>query len=325
MARYHAATRLLHKRIQSSHAKAGSLCSGRVRACRGQQNMPAPPITSTMDHCLLPAPRGLLRFYTPQKNAHFAGRAGAVMDGSGLEASFGAGHRQIGFDAKTNLLRCRALRPFLSFSPGFLARAYDSGFKNQLSSTRTTRRSQVSARNKIRQSATVVPPTNHHLEALGSPASRAHRGLLVCWREKWRHGSRAHPSLERGTSRIRARARLRAEASAGKLSKAEPSHLCGRDSPVWREPLLVLLLRLLLLVPRPEVMRTLTTRGAQEPRGSHSSNRIVTQAIDKGSGKAVDEPLQGMWAMRGKQSRTRRQNAPESDAGRTEHRQFLSV
>jgi hypothetical protein len=260
-----------------------------------------------MDHCLLPAPRGLLRFNTPQKNAHFAGRAGAVMDGSGLEASFGAGRRQIGFAAKTNLSRCRALRPFLSLSPRPLARAPDSSCKNQISNARKARRSPVSARDEIRQSATVVPPTNHHLEALGPPASRAHRGLLVCWREKWRHGSRAHPSLERGTSRMRARARLRAEASAGKLSKAEPSHLCGRDSPVWREPLLVLL----LLVLRSEVMRTLTTRGADEPRGLHSSNRIATQAIDKGSGKAIDEPLQGMWALRGKQSRTRRRNSPD--------------
>jgi hypothetical protein len=264
-----------------------------------------------MDHCLLPAPRGLLRFNTPQKNAHFAGRAGAVMDGSGLEASFGAGRRQIGFAAKTILSRCRALRPFLSVSPRPLERARDSSCKNQISNARKARRSPVSARDEIRQSATVVPPTNHHLEALGPPASRAHRGLLVCWREKWRHGSRAHPSLERGTSRMRARARLRAEASAGKLSKAEPSHLCGRDSPVWREPLLVLLLGLLLLVLRSEVMRTFTTRGADEPRGSHSSNRIATQAIDKGSGKAIDEPLQGMWALRGKQSRTRRRNAPD--------------
>jgi hypothetical protein len=278
-----------------------------------------------MDHCLLPAPRGLLRFYTPQKNAHFAGRAGAVMDGSGLEASFGAGHRRIGFAAKTNLSRCRALGPFLSFSPRPLAQAHDSSRKNQISNARKMRRSQVSARNEIRRSATVVPPTNHHLEALGPPASRAHRGLLVCWREKWRHGSRAHPSLERGTSRIRVRAGQQAEASAGKLSKAEPSHLCGRASPICREPLLVLLLRLLLLVLLQEVFRTFTTRGAQEPRGSHSSNRIVTQAIDNGSGKAVDEPLQGMWAMRGKQSRTRRRNSPESDAGRTEHRPFLSV
>jgi hypothetical protein len=89
------------------------------------------------------------------------------------------------------------------------------------------------------------------------------------------------------------RARLWAEASAGKLSKAEPSHLCGRASPIWREPILVLLLRLLLLALRQEVFRTLTTRGAQEPRGSHSSNRIVTQAIEKGSGKAGDEPPSG--------------------------------
>jgi hypothetical protein len=277
-----------------------------------------------MDHCLLPAARGLLRFNAPQKNAHFAGRAGAVMDGSGLEASFGAGRRQIGFAAKTNQSRCRALRPFLSFSPRPLARAYDSSCKNQLSSTRTTRRSRVSARNKIRQSATVVPPTNHHLEALGTPASRAHRGLSVCWREKWRHGSRAHFSLERGTSRIRVRATLRAEASAGKLSKAEPSHLCGRASPICREPLLVLLLRLLLLVLRQDVFRTFTTRGAQQPP-LYSLDRIDTQAIDNGSGKAVDEPLEGMWAMRGTQSRTRRRNVPESDAGRTKHREFLSV
>jgi hypothetical protein len=120
------------------------------------------------------------------------------------------------------------------------------------------------------------------------------------------------------------RAALRAEASAGKLSKAEPSHLCGRASPICREPLLVLLLRLLLLVLRQEVFRTFTTRGAQDPQ-LYSLDRIDTQAIDNGSGKAVDEPLPGMWAMRGKQSRTRRRNAPESDAGRTEHRQFLSV
>lgn len=121
----------------------------------------------------MPAPRGLLRFNASQESAHFAGRAGAVMDGSGLEASFGAGHRRIGFATKTNLARCRALRPFLSFSPGSLARAYDSSRKNQLSSTRATRRSQVSARNKIRQSATVVPPTNHHLEALDPRLSGA--------------------------------------------------------------------------------------------------------------------------------------------------------
>jgi hypothetical protein len=219
-----------------------------------------------MDHCLLPAPRGLLRFNASRESAHFAGRAGAVMDGSGLEASFGAGHRRIGFATKTNLARCRALRPFLSFSPGSLARAYDSSRKNQLSSTRATRRSQVSARNKIRQSATVVPPTNHHLEAPGPPASRTRRGLSVCWREIWRHGSRAHFSLARGTSRIRVRAGRQTTASAGKLSKAEPSHLCGRVSPICREPLLVLLLRLLLLVLRQEVFRTFTTRGAQEPR-----------------------------------------------------------
>ena len=54
----------------------------------------------------------------------------------------------------------------------------------------------------------------------------------------------------------------------------------------------------------------------------YSLDRIDTQVIDNGSGKAVDEPLQGVWAMRGKQGRTRRRNVPESDAGRTEHRQF---
>jgi hypothetical protein len=257
---------LLNIRTQLSMPRQAAFVPAGSGPDAGSRTCPHPPISSTMDHCLLPAPRGLLGFYTPQKNSHFAGRAGAVMDGSGLEASFGAVHRQIGFAAKTNQSRCRALRPFLSFSPRPLARAYDSSCKNQLSSTRTTRRSQVSARNKIRQSATVVPPTNHHLEALGPPNSRAHRGLLVCWREIWRHGSRAHLSLERGTSRIRARATLRAEASAGKLSQAEPSHLCGRASPICREPLLVLLLRLLLLVLRQELFRTFTTRGAQEPR-----------------------------------------------------------
>jgi len=275
-----------------------------------------------MDHCLLPVLRGLLRFYTPQKNSHFAGRAGAVMDGSGLEASFGAGHRRIGFAATTNLFRCCALRPFLSFAPHSLARVRDSRYKIQPFRTRLTRRSQVSARNHVGQSATVAPPTNHHLEALGTPASRAHRGLSVCWRERWQHGSRAHPSLERSTSRIRARATLRAEASAGKLSKAEPSHLCGRASPICREPLLVLLLRRLLLALLPKLCRTFMSRGAQEPRDSHSSNRIDNRAIDDKSCDEVYEPFRDMWAMRGRQSNTRRRNVPESDAGRTEHRQF---
>jgi hypothetical protein len=88
------------------------------------------------------------------------------------------------------------------------------------------------------------------------------------------------------------RAGRQTTASAGKLSKAEPSHLCGRVSPICREPLLVLLLRLLLLVLRQEVFRTFTTRGAQEPR-SYSLDWIDIQAIDNGSGEAVDEPLQG--------------------------------
>jgi hypothetical protein len=244
-----------------------------------------------MDHCLLPAPRGLLPFYTPQKNSHFAGRAGAVMDGSGLEASFGAGHRRIGFAAKTNRFRCRALRPFLNFSPHPVTRVRDSRYKIQTFRTRLTRRSQVSARNHVRQSATVGPPTNHHLEALGLPASRAHRGLLVCWREKWRHGSRAHPHLERRTSQIRAPAGRQAEASAVKASKAEPSHLCGRVSPICREPLLVLLLRRLLPALLPKLFRTFTTRGAQEPGESHSSGPIDNRAIEtKAARKSTSPP-----------------------------------
>jgi hypothetical protein len=69
-----------------------------------------------MDHCLLQVPRALLRLRTPQKNAHFAGRAGAVMDGGGLTGCLDAGQWRVEF-ATTNPCRNRescALSPFLN-------------------------------------------------------------------------------------------------------------------------------------------------------------------------------------------------------------------
>jgi hypothetical protein len=58
-----------------------------------------------MDHCLLQVPRALLRLRTPRKHAHFAGRAGAVMDGGGLIGCLDAGHCQVGFAVTTNPCR----------------------------------------------------------------------------------------------------------------------------------------------------------------------------------------------------------------------------
>jgi hypothetical protein len=69
-----------------------------------------------MDHCLLQVPRALLRLRSPQKNAHFAGRAGAVMDGGGLKGCLDAGQWRVEF-ATTNPCRSRgscARSPFLN-------------------------------------------------------------------------------------------------------------------------------------------------------------------------------------------------------------------
>ena len=329
------------------------------------------PIISTMDHCPLPASRGTLRFNTPQKIAHnqrtahcqivasWAGRAGAVMDGSGLEASFGAGHRRIGFAASTNPFRSCALRPLLNsrlFSHCFhsswpqpsaiwstrtstslpsdsqvclcvrLGRgepARDAALRTPPFHTRTPRRYQVSAHDDVRPSGSVAPPTNHHLGALGPPSSQADRGLLVCRREKWRHASRAHPSLACGMPRARSGAARRTGGGAGAISQAQPSFLCGGGSLVCRGPRSVLLLRLslsllprLLLAPRrigfrsPASARRLAVLriafvGPQRKRGNDDANR-----------EGGFKPLAVPWAMRGKQSRTRGRNAPASEAGK---------
>jgi len=73
------------------------------------------PIISTMDHCLLPALRRMLRLEPPRKNALFAGRAGAVMEGSGLEASFALGiDKRDSLDRRirSDMARCARLGSF---------------------------------------------------------------------------------------------------------------------------------------------------------------------------------------------------------------------
>jgi hypothetical protein len=315
------------------------------------------PIISTMDDCLLQALRGLLRLEAHLENAHFAGRAGAVMEGGGLKASFGAGCSRVGFAAATTPLGQSALASFLKsllFRPRvFLLRAERLAIRelqrratrrlrravrrgsrhilleqarNWLSqrnsfTTRKGRRYQVSAPSLVRRSGTATP-TNHHLEALGPPISRAARGFLVCRREPWRRGSRARPvcppRIARGVTR-------QTGCGAGTISDAQPSPLCGGGSFVCRQPLLVLLL---CLLPAPLLRRSferLWAHGVPRPRGQQSSDRVDLKSIDDESGEGPHDPLDVVWAMPGKQRRTGRRNAPGSDAGRSEQRQFSSV
>jgi hypothetical protein len=310
-----------------------------------------------MDDCLLQALRGLLRLEAHLENAHFAGRAGAVMDGGGLKASFGAGCCRVGFAAATTLLGQSALAPFLKspllcrriFSPraerlairelqrdatrrlrhevrdgsrpALLKQNGNRFSQRNLFTTRNGRRHQVSAPSLVRRSGTVTP-TNHHLEALGPPASRAARGFLVCRREPWQRGSRAHPvcppRIARGGTR-------QTGCGAGRISDGQPSPLCGGGSFVCRPPLLVLLLRLLPALLLRRSFERLWAHGVPRPRGSQSSDRVDLKSIDDESGEGPDDPLHVVWAMPGKQSSTRRRNAPGSDAGRSEQRQFSSV
>jgi hypothetical protein len=310
-----------------------------------------------MDDCLLQALRGLLRLEAHLENAHFAGRAGAVMDGGGLKASFGAGCCRVGFAAATTPLGQSAPAPFLKsslFRPCVfslrgerlairvlqggatrrLRRAVRRGSRPAIPeqdgnwfsqgnflTTRKRRRHQVSAPSLVRRSGTVTP-TNHHLEALGPPASRAARGFLVCRREPWQRGSRAHPVCP---PRIARGSTQQTECGAGTISDGQPSPLCGGGRFVCRPPLLVLLLRLL---PAPLLRRSferLWAHGVPRPRGSQSSDGVDLKSIDDESGEGPDDPLNVVWAMPGKQSRTSRRNVPGSDAGRSEQRQFSSV
>ncbi len=210
------------------------------------------PIIPTMDHCLLQVPRALLRLRTPRKYAHFAGKAGAVMDGGGLNGCLDAGHCQVGFAVTTNPCRCSESCPrsplsnlclctprsdsddspslFPSSSPRAaetpsLVRTIDrpvsaagphvernatdfdcrSNFnwestesssarsiRGESFRTRVAQRHQVSVRDDDRRlTETISPPTNPHLGALGLALRGTGRGLLVCRREFWRHGSRA--------------------------------------------------------------------------------------------------------------------------------------
>jgi hypothetical protein len=327
-----------------------------------------------MDHCLLQVSTGMLGLTTPRKKAHLAGQAGAVMDGGGLKVSYGAGRRQVGFAAATNLLRqarsCARrlllnqppyrsiLRLFSSLRCGISRSKSLAGSRPQVDAIDGSRRAaspandwkreatalgfakprlrsrapgwradQVSARNELGKLTTFAPltstpPTNPHLEALGLPFSGTCRGLSVCRRENWRHGSRAHRRLLFGSPRI-ARAGRRQSLGGAGTSRARPSHLCGGGNPLCHEPLSVLLLRLLLSrrlfgtktfeAPREE------EHGRPRLRGPCSSIRIGTIAINDGRRDARDEPVNFRRALRGKQSRTRSWTVPQPRAGDTAH------
>jgi hypothetical protein len=310
--------------------------------------MPA-PLLSTMDHCPLPASRGMLRFKAPLKNAHFASRAGAVMDGSGLEASFGAGCPDR-FAARTNLAWHRALssilnRARLSQSLLDLARSFKTLLSRIVSAVshlqdgadpsrrdpailkpRKMRRYQVSTRKIVRRYGTVKPPTNHHLEALDPPSSQARRGLLVWRRERRQCASRARPSPSPRTLRFEAGARG-TRRGAGVTCRAQPSQ-CG-GQPACRELRLVLLVRLLSpqslfpLVLARRVFDAVWVRRGPRPCGRSSSDRIDNEAKDDGSGKGICGFHKAVWGwrMRRSQSGTRVRDMPEQGSGEIEHGQ----
>jgi hypothetical protein len=208
------------------------------------------------------------------------------------------------------------------------------GFANPVLRSRAPgwRTDQVSARNKLRRSTTPTllastplastPPTNPHLDALGSPCSGTCRGFSVCRRENWRHGSRAHRRLPVGPSRIPRDADWRTSGGAD-TSRAQPSHLCGGGKLLCHMPLSVLLLRL-LLSPRLFEATAFEAIGEGEHvrprlRGPCSSIRIGTIAINGGRRDARYEPVIFRRALRGKQSRTRNWTVLQPRAGDPAH------
>jgi hypothetical protein len=312
-----------------------------------------------MDHCLLQAPRGALRLDTPPKNSHFAGRAGAVMDGSAPQASFDAGQRRIGFEP--NPLPFRAPRILLNFrrvfplfgaarpahravlrakkAATFVASASrpvagtDSTSSHErnraflplagTSTVRIARRYQVSSTN-VRRSRAVAPPMNHDFAALGRPGFQACRGLWVCWREKWRHPTRAHPGRKSGSLPAR-ESRWPTGRGAGAVSRTQPSHL-RRGSRLCREPLWVLVLRLALsLFPLSRVDRTIAARHVPQDRGTQPSDSDNNRTSNDERCEAPFRPLQLVWAMRGRQSRTRKRQPPATEAGATARRRISSA
>ncbi len=326
-----------------------------------------------MDHCLLQAPRALLRLKTPRKYAHFAGRAGAVMDGGGPKACFDAGLCQVGFAVATN--PCRSSEscapPSLlnsprlplriecgnsrSLSPPCLPFAEDAALTPQFERAADTRlqpsgcpRGDIDSTDQERSSTysfegecfraqivyryqvsmcdhdglltkTIAPPTNHHLGALDplSLQRETGRGLSVCRRENWRHGSRARPSPpHRASPNIGERERPTRH--AGMISRAQPSHLCGGGRPTCR-PLFSVLLLLLTRVWRRSLEEFQTDRSAR-PRGSRLSPRRKNAAIPDKRGT----PLEVACVPRRKPSRIKQRSVPETDSGGTKH-SFSSV